>query len=200
LVRSKGGTGPNLVQHEGDPVEVFRSRGGGQNNPDWLAKRRAHRRESTIAGWKVMAGEQFQLLMSSADSALSLMRHSTADVRAAARSVCLQYWHCEHDERYVSACIELATTDPVEHCRIGAIRALGIALSGTKDRRIQHFLAQIVSDAQNSNSVRNAAYVAVDWVENGPTVEFATWIPTADEMLFDIDWDRIRRLSRESDP
>jgi hypothetical protein len=170
------------------------------DKPDdaWLRRTRQHGRDLKLAAWKAMAGVHYDALLSSADTALSFLQHSTPSVRNAALHVCRDYWKCENDARYLTHCLERARTDPDDRCRESAICALGLAFKASKDRGIQRPLARLVLDSANSNRIRNVAYLAVRTIEDGLRFEYTLSHAPGDGLL-DIDWARVNELSAGSE-
>lgn len=121
--------------------------------------------------WKDLAGPLYEELLKSKKIALAHLAHPDPKVRAAAIKICDFTWRCSADIDFVTACRNLAASDPADLVRVSAISSFGKALGSSQDRSASQFLADMVIDPKSPEQVQQAAYWALREIQFGFTPE-----------------------------
>lgn len=105
---------------------------------------------------RVQAGDKWESMMAGQKATEAFLRDPDWNARSVAITLLAEYWKVPREYSHVFETIAL--NDPVADVRGVAVTCLGTLFKATKDRRVQSFLARVVSNNSEDCRIREAAY------------------------------------------
>jgi hypothetical protein len=145
--------------------------------------------------WEDDAGPHASRMLESRASAESYLVHPDPRVRRGALLVLSIHW--KPNKAFGESCESLVRKDADPKVRSLAMACLAECYSGTDDRRVGAFAAQVLYDASSTVDVRVAAYHALFIVRGRPLL--ASLPPGSAEFRFpaDVDWSFVESFLRD---
>jgi hypothetical protein len=165
------------------------------DSSEWLRAERSKSHGLMLQIARGLAKGRYESLVASSESCLAGMDDSDPDIRQASILLGEDYWRLGQDHRCAERWLQIAMSDHSRDCRTAAINALRSTFSDSGERRVLAVLARIVIDCQEVVPIRNAAYIALCEVQDGPSMEHAMLDPLEQLALVSVDWARVEALA-----
>lgn len=161
-----------------------------QETEEMLRESELRSRQHNERMWRKLAGEHFEEMLASRESAEKYLSHPDWQLRVAAIAILRSVW--EPDKSLAAACEEMLLKDPHSQVRGIAAITLGSIFQGTNDRRVGSLLATVVKGTTLPDSVRRSAHQALFHIRG----VFVLDIPLPGTYRFpeDVDWDFVNSL------